>query len=78
MSRNLKELFHEATQLPENDRATLASLLIETLDPAPEPDVQDAWSQEIARRTQEIEAGTVELIPWEEVREELFGRRNAR
>lgn len=78
MSRNLKELFHEATQLPEHDRATLAGLLIETLDPAPEPDVQAAWSQEIARRMTEIDAGAVELIPWEEVREELFGRRNAR
>ncbi|MBI1956602.1 MAG: addiction module protein [Acidobacteria bacterium] len=78
MPRNLKELFHEATQLPEQDRATLAGLLIESLDPAPEPDVPAAWSPEIARRMAEIDAGTVELIPWEEVREELFGRRNAR
>ena len=77
MPRDMKELFHEATQLPEWDRATLAGLLIETLDPAPEPDVQAAWSQEIARRMAEIEAGAVQLIPWEEVREELFGRRNA-
>jgi hypothetical protein len=26
------------------------------------------------RRVAEIEAGTVELIPWEEVRAELFGQ----
>ena len=78
MPRKLKELFHEANQLPEQDRATLAGLLIETLDPAAEPDVQAAWSQEIARRMSEIDAGAADLIPWEEVREELFGRRNAR
>jgi hypothetical protein len=33
MERNLKEVFREAAQLPERDRATLAGLLIETLDP---------------------------------------------
>ena len=69
------DLFHEAAKLPERDRATLAGLLIETLDPAPEADVQAAWSQEIARRMAQVDVGAVELIPWEEVREELFGRR---
>ena len=78
MTRDLKELFQEAARWPERDRATLAGLLIESLEPAPEPDVEAAWSEEIARRVSEIEAGTVEMIPWEEVRAELFGRRNAR
>jgi putative addiction module component (TIGR02574 family) len=78
MARNLKELFHEAAQLPSSDRATLAGLLIESLEPAPEPDVEAAWSEEIARRVTELDAGTVETIPWEEVHAELFGRRNER
>jgi putative addiction module component (TIGR02574 family) len=51
----------------------LAGLLIETLDPVFEPDVEAAWSEEIERRLAEIDAGTVELIPWEAVRAELFG-----
>src|SRR5438045_2341207 len=50
MARNLNELFREAAELPERDRATLAGLLIETLDPGTEPDVEAAWSQEVARR----------------------------
>ena len=37
-------------------------LLIESLDPVFEPDVEAAWSEEIERRVAEIEAGTVELI----------------
>ncbi len=80
MERNLKEVFREAAQLPERDRATLAGLLIETLDPVSEPDVEAARSEEmpeeIKRRLAEIDAGTVELIPWEEVRAELFGQSN--
>jgi len=78
MPRNIVELFREATQLPEADRATLAGLLIESLEPSPEPDVEAAWSKEIARRVAELEAGSVETIPWDEVRTEVFGRRNDR
>ena len=73
MERNLNDVFQQAVQLPERDRATLAGLLIETLDPVSEPDVEAAWSEEIARRVAKIDAGSVELIPWEVVRAELFG-----
>ncbi len=78
MTRTVVELFREAAQLPEGDRATLAGLLIESLEPAPEQDVEAAWSKEIARRVAELDAGTVETIPWHEVRAEVFGRRNDR
>ena len=73
MERNLNDVFQQAVQLPERDRATLAGLLIETLDAVSEPDVEAAWSEEIEQRLAEIDAGTVELIPWEDVRAELFG-----
>ena len=43
------------------------------MEPVSEPDVEAAWSAEIARRLVEIDAGTVELISWEDVRLELFG-----
>ena len=50
MERNLKEVFQDAVQLPEQDRAALAGLLIETLDPVSESDVEAAWSEEIKGR----------------------------
>ena len=73
VERKLEEIFQEAVQLPARDRAILVSLLIETLDPISEPDVEAAWSAEIDRRLTEVEAGTVKLIRWEEVRAELLG-----
>ena len=76
MERNLKKVFHEAAQLPERDRATLAGLLIESLDPPAEAGVEAAWSEEIKRRLGEIDSGIAELIPWEDVRAELFGQPN--
>jgi len=75
MSRDLKEVFREAFDLPENDRATLAGLLIESLEPPPDPDVEEIRAEEAERRWREIESGTVDTIPWEEVRAKLFRRR---
>ena len=43
-----------------------------TVDPISESDIEAAWSAEIERRLVEIDAGTVELIPWEDIRLELF------
>ena len=75
MARDLREAFKELFDLPEKDRATLAGLLIESLEPPPDPDVEEAWAEEAERRWREIEAGTVQTIPWEEVRAKLFRRR---
>ena len=72
MARDVKELIREAAELPESDRATLAGAMLESLDPRPTPEVKAAWSREVARRVGEIEAGTVELLEWEDVRAELF------
>jgi putative addiction module component (TIGR02574 family) len=74
MERTLKNVLEDAVQLSERDRATLAGLLIETLDPVSEPEVEAAWSAEIQRRVEEIDEGKVELISWEEVRAELFDK----
>jgi putative addiction module component (TIGR02574 family) len=74
MARDVEALFQEASELPEHERATLAGLLINSLGPEPEEDVEAAWTQEIQRRIAELEAGTVETVPWEDVRRELFAR----
>jgi putative addiction module component (TIGR02574 family) len=74
MDRNLKKMFREAFDLPESDRATLAALLIESLEPPPDANVEELWADEEERRWREIESGAVDTIPWEEVRAELFRR----
>lgn len=76
MSRRMEDLYEEASQLTENDRAELAGRLLESLDGEPDPAVEMAWATEIERRIKEIENGEVELIPWETVREELWRRSN--
>lgn len=42
-------------------------LLIESLDAESEEGVEDAWRVEIERRMAELDSGSVETIPWEEL-----------
>lgn len=78
MSRTFTDLWKEASELSEKDRADLAGLLIESLEGEPDPDVEAAWAVEIERRVAELEAGTVKSIPWEQVRQRLLTRLNER
>lgn len=78
MAKDVTALFRDASELSEHDRATLAGLLIESLEAEPEPGVEAAWSAEIERRVADIESGSVTTIPWEEVRRRLLDRLNAR
>ena len=78
MSRTFAELWKEASELSEKDRADLAGLLIESLEGEPDEDVEAAWVAEIERRVAELDAGTVNSIPWEEVRQRLIDRLNER
>jgi hypothetical protein len=64
MARDLKELIREAIELSESDRATLAGVMLESLDPRPTPEIKAAWSREIERRVREIDDGAVELLDW--------------
>lgn len=76
MPKGLGQISREASDLPERDRATLAGLLIESLDPQDDSEVEVTWEREIERRVAELDDGSVETVPWEEVRRQLFGRQD--
>ncbi|MGA7593223.1 MAG: addiction module protein, partial [Candidatus Sulfotelmatobacter sp.] len=67
MSRETDELLQKAMSLPPEDRAALASSLIDSLDQTADEDAEIAWQQEISRRMDEIRSGKVKTIPWSEV-----------
>ena len=71
MSTPVGDLFRQASVLDEQDRATLAGLLLESLEHEVDEDVEAAWQKEIERRLAELDDDSVELIPWEEVEARL-------
>ncbi len=72
MTKEAKKILADAMILPEKDRALLAASLIDSLDEATDPDVDDAWEAEIQRRAQEISSGKVKGISWADARKALL------
>lgn len=65
MDTQLTQVFNDALQLSDRERATLVGLLIESLEAGEgsDEDVEAAWVAEAERRWQEIESGSVKTIP---------------
>lgn len=70
----LEKLRSEALRLSEKERAELAQDLMKSLDAPADPNAADAWDQEIARRLDEIDAGTAKLIDRAELRRRMQER----
>ena len=77
MSTPVGELFRQASELDEHDRAALAGLLLESLEHEVDGDVEAAWQEEIERRLAELDADSVQLVPWDEVKAKLMRRTGA-
>jgi putative addiction module component (TIGR02574 family) len=74
MAKSAREVFEAAMRLDPEERATLMRLLIENLDAESEEGVEDAWRVEIERRMAELDSGSVQTVPWEELRARLYRR----
>ena len=75
MTPQISEVLEKALALSTQDRGLIIDRLIESLDDAPaEEGVEEAWSEEIKRRVEDIKSGRVEMIPGEEVHRRLLTR----
>jgi putative addiction module component (TIGR02574 family) len=72
------KLLSQVLELPQSERAELAARLLESLDSASDPAIDDDWSEEIERRCAASDAGTNVTSDWNDVRQrierDIFGR----
>ena len=73
MTPRAEAVLAEALRLTDDERGQIADRLLDTLAGPADPDVQQAWADEIARRLAEVRAGTADTVPWEEARRQIFG-----
>lgn len=64
---DVETLEREALRLPAEDRARLARELLDSLDELAPQELDRLWLSEAARRAEEIDSGSVELIAGDEV-----------
>ena len=78
MIKAAEAVLADALRLDLDARAEVAAELLASLDGPSDPGAEAAWAVEIERRVAAIEAGTVKLEPWEEVKrrieKEILGR----
>jgi putative addiction module component (TIGR02574 family) len=71
MPKTASDVLADALRLEPNARAEVAAELLASLDGPSDPDAEAAWDAEIERRIQAIEAGTIRLEPWAEVKRRI-------
>jgi putative addiction module component (TIGR02574 family) len=71
VTQEANELLRKALTLPPEDRAALAGSLIESLETTTDLSAEQAWSEEIAHRIQDLDSGKAKTVPWEEVRRRI-------
>jgi putative addiction module component (TIGR02574 family) len=78
MTKAAEAVLVEALRLDLDARAEVAAELLASLDGPADPDAEGSWAIEIERRVAAIEAGTVKLEPWDDVKrrieKEILGR----
>lgn len=58
----------QVLELSEEERAELAHLLIDSLNPEAEFKTEEAWSKELKKRIDRYEQGASSTKPWNEVK----------
>ncbi|HUS64589.1 MAG TPA: addiction module protein [Kofleriaceae bacterium] len=75
----VREILDAALKLEPDERERLVEELTASLHGGFASDeVERSWLQEIDRRSQDIDAGTAELVDWPEAHERLAERRGRR
>lgn len=70
MTLNVEQVRTAALGLPDADRIELIEALIESVEGPVQPSLDESWREEIRTRSAELKSGSVETVPWSEVKRE--------
>jgi hypothetical protein len=71
-SPKAQELLKQALALGEEDRASIAGVLMESVHGEMDLDAEEAWDEAIKQRISQLDARAVRTLPWPEVSQRLF------
>lgn len=76
MGTRIQSIVDQAALLTVRQRVQLVEKLLNCLEPASSEDSDEAWREEIERRSKSAQEGSVRLLPWRRVK--IAARRRAR
>ena len=68
---NSSAIEQSALSLPQQERAHLVHLLLDSLDGPSGTDIQEIWLSEARRRADEIDIGKVKLVSGEQLEQQV-------
>lgn len=71
---NYDALLADASRLPVADRIQLIEALWDTVPAGSLPPLSDEWREEVKRRSAEYDSGSVQTVPWEQIRADALRR----
>lgn len=71
MTTAAQKIAQEALQLSEEDRHYVIEVLSNSFSRRVDPEIEKAWEEEIERRVKDIDEGKVELLPMEDVLQDM-------
>lgn len=71
MATTVERLAEQALKLPNESRARLADLLVESLEGEDLGRIDELWAVEAKRRRDEVRSGRVKVIPGEQARRQV-------
>lgn len=74
MEQITEKIYEQALDLPIEDRLILIDKLLMSTNLPIQEDIDQAWSKEVERRSQELDNGKSKLIPGEEVFRKIRNR----
>lgn len=74
MEQITEKIYEQALDLPIEDRLILIDKLLMSTNLPTQEDIDQAWSKEVERRSQELDNGKSKLIPGEEVFRKIRNR----
>jgi putative addiction module component (TIGR02574 family) len=78
MSLSASEFYEAGLALPASVRRDLALRLLESVEVVDDNAIDEAWSQELASRVDDLVSGKVTAIPGEQVFADIAAQRAAR
>ncbi len=75
MSLSASEFYEAALALPPSVRKDIALRLLESVDVVDDDSVEEAWTNELSSRVDDIRSGKVTPIPGEQVFADIAARR---
>jgi putative addiction module component (TIGR02574 family) len=68
----------DASRLPVLDRIQLIEAIWDTVPAGALPPLSEEWTAEIQRRSAQYDAGSVQAVPWEQIRADALHRAGLR